>query len=176
MLSSRRRPCWESRKAGRRPGGEQPSGRARYLSGFGLERDTGVEPATLSLGKRIGRFVGACRHSQTLAMRGDSRSIDLHSVSFGTRFCSPFAAPVLQGFLSVRDVAAQLSVSTATSTSFARRARCRTCGFWARSGSRRTTWLPSSSVSGGLLQQVEGAFVRSVPRLASFGGCPMIES
>src|SRR5207302_6985775 len=114
VLSSRRRPCWESRKAGRRPGGEQPSGRARYLSGFGLERDTGVEPATLSLGKRIGRFVGACRHSQTLAMRGDSRSIDLHSVSFGTRFCSPFAAPVLQGFLSIRDVAAQLSVSTAT--------------------------------------------------------------
>jgi len=40
--------------------------------------------------------------------------VQLHSVSFGTRFCSPFAAPVLQGFLSVRDVAAQLSVSTAT--------------------------------------------------------------
>jgi len=49
---------------------------------------------------------------------------------------------VLQGFLTVRDVAAQLGVSTATSTSFARRARCRTCGSWARSGSRRTTWLP----------------------------------
>jgi len=47
-------------------------------------------------------------------MRGDSRSIDLHSVSFEARFCNPFAAPVLQGFLSVRDVAAQLSVSTAT--------------------------------------------------------------
>jgi excisionase family DNA binding protein len=29
-------------------------------------------------------------------------------------FCSPFAAPVLQGFLTVRDVAVQLCVSTAT--------------------------------------------------------------
>src|SRR5207237_2700457 len=46
---------------------------------------------------------------------GDSGSADLHSVSFGARFCSPFAAPVLlQGFLTVREVAARLSVSTAT--------------------------------------------------------------
>jgi excisionase family DNA binding protein len=38
----------------------------------------------------------------------------LHSVSPVARFRSPFAAPVLQGFLTVRDVAAQLCVSTAT--------------------------------------------------------------
>ena len=82
--------------------------------GVGLERETGVEPATLSLGKRIGRFVGACRHSQAVARIGASRSGELHSVSFGTRFCRSGAGPVLQGFLSVRDVAAQLRVSTAT--------------------------------------------------------------
>ena len=81
---------------------------------FGLERETGVEPATLSLGKRIDAFVRQCGHSQRVAIPGDSRSTDLHSVSFGAPFCSPFAAPVLQGFLTVRDVAAQLCVSTAT--------------------------------------------------------------
>src|SRR5690348_9394099 len=67
----------------------------------GLERETGVEPATLSLGKRIGRFVGPCRHSQPVAGAADSRSSDLHSVSFGAQICSAFAAPVLQAFLTV---------------------------------------------------------------------------
>jgi excisionase family DNA binding protein len=38
----------------------------------------------------------------------------LHSVSPVARFRSPLAAPVLQGFLSVRDVAAQLGMSAAT--------------------------------------------------------------
>ena len=80
----------------------------------GMERETGVEPATLSLGKGIDAFVGSCKHSQAVASPGDSGSADLHSVSFGARFCSPFAAPVLQGFLTVREVAARLSVSTAT--------------------------------------------------------------
>ncbi len=93
---------------------EAPDRNDQVSREFELERETGFEPATLSLGKRIGRFVGACRHSQVVTRIGDSRSGELHSVSFGARFCSPFAAPVLQGFLSVRDVATQLSVSTAT--------------------------------------------------------------
>ena len=80
----------------------------------GLERETGVEPATLSLGKGIDVFVGSCKHSQAVASPGDSGSADLHSVSFGARFCSPFAAPVQQDFLTVREVAARLSVSRAT--------------------------------------------------------------
>ncbi len=42
---------------------------------------------------------------------GDSRSVGLYS---GARFSSPFAAPVLQGLLTVHDVASQLNVSTAT--------------------------------------------------------------
>jgi excisionase family DNA binding protein len=49
-----------------------------------------------------------------LAPLGDSASADFHSVAFDPQFCSPFAAPVLQGFLTVREVAARLSVSTAT--------------------------------------------------------------
>ena len=49
-----------------------------------------------------------------MATLGDSLPADLHSVASDTRFCSPFAAPVLQGFLTVREVAARLSVSTAT--------------------------------------------------------------
>jgi len=81
---------------------------------FGLERETGVEPATLSLGKRIDAFVGPCRHSQAVAGAGESRSSELHAVSFGAPFCSPFAAPVLQGLITVREVAKQLGVSTAT--------------------------------------------------------------
>jgi len=38
----------------------------------------------------------------------------LYSVSPDAPFCSPFAAPVLQGLLTVREVAARLQVSTAT--------------------------------------------------------------
>ena len=37
----------------------------------------------------------------------------MHSVSLLARFCSPFAAPVLHDFLTVREVAARLKVSTA---------------------------------------------------------------
>jgi excisionase family DNA binding protein len=79
-----------------------------------MERETGVEPATLSLGKRIGPFVESRRRSQAVATLGDSRSGELHSVSFVARFCSPFAAPVLQGLITVREVAKRLGVSTAT--------------------------------------------------------------
>ena len=79
-----------------------------------LERETGFEPATLSLGKRPGSFAGSCKYSQAVATLGDSAPADFHSVASDTRLCSPFAAPVLQGFLTVREVAARLSVSTAT--------------------------------------------------------------
>ena len=79
-----------------------------------LERETGVEPATLSLGKRPRLIAPTCIKSQSFANPRHSRSEDLHSVSPLARFRSPFAAPVLQGFLTVRDVAAQLAVSTAT--------------------------------------------------------------
>jgi excisionase family DNA binding protein len=82
--------------------------------GVGLERETGVEPATLSLGKRIGRFVGACRHSQALVTLADPPSAGFHSVAFSASFCSPFAAPVLQALLTVREVATHLGVSAAT--------------------------------------------------------------
>ena len=79
-----------------------------------LERETGFEPATLSLGKRPGSFAGSCRFSQPVATLDDSAPADFHSVASDPRFRSPFAAPVLQGFLTVREVAARLSVSTAT--------------------------------------------------------------
>jgi hypothetical protein len=106
----------------------------------GLERETGVEPATLSLGKRAGVLAPACTKSQSFADPRHSRSEDLHSVSPVARFRSPFAAPVLQGFLTVRDVAAHLCVSTATSTSSAPRASCHTCAFSVQSASRAPTW------------------------------------
>ena len=80
----------------------------------GLERETGVEPATLSLGKGIDPFVGRCRHSQPVATLIDSPSDSFHSVASRASFCSPFAAPVLQGFLTVREVAALLCVSRAS--------------------------------------------------------------
>src|SRR5205085_11991547 len=74
----------------------------------------GFEPATLHLGKRPRSFAGSCRHSERVATLCESATAGFHSVGSDTRFCSPFAAPVLQGFLTVREVAARLSVSTAT--------------------------------------------------------------
>jgi excisionase family DNA binding protein len=81
---------------------------------FVLERETGFEPATLSLGKRPGVLVPDSTASQTVANPHDSRFGELHSVSPLARFRSPFAAPVLHDFLTVRQVAARLKVSTAT--------------------------------------------------------------
>ena len=79
-----------------------------------MERETGFEPATLSLGKLSGVLGEACSPMQAIATTPDSRSGGLYSVSPNAPFCSPFAAPVLQGLLTVREVAARLSVSTAT--------------------------------------------------------------
>jgi len=97
------------------------------LQGRGADAGSGAHPARSDApgGRRVrqraglhqrdpDRFVGSCRHSQPMPGAGDSRSGDLHSVSFGAGICSPFAAPVLQAFLTVREVAARLSVSTAT--------------------------------------------------------------
>jgi excisionase family DNA binding protein len=94
--------------------GTTATSRKTRKSLFGMERETGFEPATLSLGKRIDAFVGSCRYSQPLADTSDSAPTDFHSVAFGARVCSPFAAPVLQALLTVREVATQLGVSTAT--------------------------------------------------------------
>jgi excisionase family DNA binding protein len=51
---------------------------------------------------------------QTVANPHDSGLVEVHSVSPLAPFCSPFAAPVLHDFLTVRQVATRLSVSTAT--------------------------------------------------------------
>src|SRR5438132_12395397 len=62
--------------------GDQHGSDFRGRSVAWMERETGVEPATLT-----------------------------HSVSFGASFCRPFAASLLQGLLSVRDVASRLPTS-----------------------------------------------------------------
>jgi excisionase family DNA binding protein len=79
-----------------------------------LERETGFEPATLSLGKRSGVLAADSTASQAVANPHDSGSGEVHSVPLLAPFCRPFAAPVLHDFLTVRQVAARLSVSTAT--------------------------------------------------------------
>ena len=79
-----------------------------------MERETGFEPATLSLGKRAGRLAEDGSASQAFTTARDSRSAGFHSVSPDARICRPFAAPVLQDLLTVRQVADRLGVSTAT--------------------------------------------------------------
>jgi excisionase family DNA binding protein len=82
--------------------------------GFGVERETGFEPATLSLGKRAGPLAPDGSPSQGVPTPRESRSDAFHSVSPDARIRSPFAAPVLQALLTVREIAARLGVSTAT--------------------------------------------------------------
>src|SRR5882762_4089033 len=85
-----------------------------------FQREIGLEwsgkresnPRPSALGKRSGRLVGPCRQSQAVATLRDSHVGRFHSVAFSASFCSPFAAPVLQALLTVREVATQLGVST----------------------------------------------------------------
>jgi excisionase family DNA binding protein len=79
-----------------------------------LEREIGIEPTTFSLGNPSEALAAECTETQVVPFPLESHSAGLHSVDSDAPFCSPFAAPVLQGFLTVRGVAALLGVSTAT--------------------------------------------------------------
>jgi excisionase family DNA binding protein len=79
-----------------------------------MEREIGIEPTTFSLGSLSGTLAAGCTEAQVVPLPRESDPGGLHSVDSDAPFRSPFAAPVLQDFLTVRGVAALLGVSTAT--------------------------------------------------------------
>ena len=102
-----------SAAAGARPREPESS---RNLGGR-LERETGFEPATLSLGKVAGAVAGLTRDSQPVADPRLEPAASIQRISSGASLSKDFASPLLPDFstsLTVNEVAARLRVCTAT--------------------------------------------------------------
>ena len=83
----------------------------------GVERETGIEPATLSLGIDEGAVAGLTSGLQVAANPRLEPGASIQPVSLEASFSKNFASPLLPDFsasLTVKDVAACLRVCTAT--------------------------------------------------------------
>ena len=84
---------------------------------LGLERETGFEPATLSLGKYESRIAGVNKASQAVATTRSADDAPFQPTPPEASFSKHFASPLLPDFsasLTVKEVAARLRVCAAT--------------------------------------------------------------